>query len=152
MLGAGANRNQQGGTGNQGRGRGDKKANGICAANPPPRCKGGNGVPLAGVQSTKHTPAAANTANRLQGRGVPIAPRKNGNRAPQTCHPSHRAPTRPLSPAANRRMRNKKLRKNREMQQKRRILRHNCALCAQRIIKRAVRVYKNDLCQKENSE
>lgn len=47
-----------------------------------------NGVPLAGVQSTKHTPAAANTANRLQGRGVPIAPRKNGNRAPQTCHPS----------------------------------------------------------------
>ena len=111
-----------------------------------------NGVPLAGVQSIKHTPAAANTANRLQGRGVPIAPQKNGNRAPQTCHPSHRAPTQPLSPAANRRMRNKKLRKNREMQQKRRILRHSCALCAQRIIKRAVKVYKNDRCQKENSE
>lgn len=133
-------------------GQGGQKSEWHMCSKPAPRCKGGNGVPLAGVQSTKHTPAAANTANRLQGRGVPIAPRKNGNRAPQTCHPSHRAPTQPLSPAANRRMRNKKLRKNREMQQKRRILRHNCALCAQRIIKRAVRVYKNDRCQKENSE
>ena len=42
-----------------------------------------------------------------QGRGVPIAPQKNGNRAPQTCHPSHKAPTQPPGPAANRRMRNK---------------------------------------------
>lgn len=66
-----------------------------------------NGVLLAGMQSTKHTPAAANTTNRLQGRGVPIAPQKNGNRAPQTCHPSHKAPTQPPGPAANRRMRNK---------------------------------------------
>ena len=32
--GAGANRDRQGGTGNQGQGRGDKKANGISAANP----------------------------------------------------------------------------------------------------------------------
>lgn len=40
MLGAGANRNQQWGTGNQGRGRGDKKANGICAANPHPGVRG----------------------------------------------------------------------------------------------------------------
>ena len=39
--GAGANRNQQWGTGNQGRGRGDKKANGICAANPHPGVRGG---------------------------------------------------------------------------------------------------------------
>lgn len=39
--------------------------------------------------------------------GVPIAPQKNGNCAPQTCHPSHKAPTQPPGPAANRRMRNK---------------------------------------------
>ena len=38
--GAGADRNRQGGTGNQGRGRGDKKANGISAANPHPVVKG----------------------------------------------------------------------------------------------------------------
>ena len=38
--GADANRNRQGGTGNQGRGRGDKKANGISAANPHPVVKG----------------------------------------------------------------------------------------------------------------
>ena len=38
--GAGADRNRQGGTGNQGRGRGDKKAKGISAANPHPVVKG----------------------------------------------------------------------------------------------------------------
>ena len=38
--GVGANRDRQGGTGNQGRGRGDKKANGISAANPHPVVKG----------------------------------------------------------------------------------------------------------------
>ena len=38
--GAGANRDRQGETGNQGRGRGDKKANSICAANPHPVVKG----------------------------------------------------------------------------------------------------------------
>ena len=38
--GAGADRNRQGGTGNQGQGRGDKKANGISAANPHPVVKG----------------------------------------------------------------------------------------------------------------
>ena len=38
--GAGANRDRRGGTGNQGRGRGDKKANGISAANPHPVVKG----------------------------------------------------------------------------------------------------------------
>ena len=38
--GAGANRDRQGGTGNQGRGRENKKANGISAANPHPVVKG----------------------------------------------------------------------------------------------------------------
>ena len=104
--GAGANRNRQGGTGNQGRGRGDKKTNGISAANPHPVVKGER-RPVGGRAIHQTPPAAANTANRLQGRGVPIAPQKNGNRAPQTCHPSHKAPTQPPGPAANRRMRNK---------------------------------------------
>ncbi len=76
--GAGANRNRQGGTGNQGQGKGDKKANGISAANPHPVVKGER-RPVGGraIHHT-HTPAAANTANRLQGRGVPIAPQKTG--------------------------------------------------------------------------
>ena len=151
MLGAGANRDRQGGTGNQGRGRGDRKANGICAANPHPgvrgerRPVGGRAIHQTHTRRRKHRKPFA-------GARCTHCAAKNGNRAPQTCHPSHKAPTQPLSPAANRRMRNKKLRKNREMQQKRRILRHSCALCAQRIIKRAVKVYKNDRCQKENSE
>ena len=38
--GAGADRDRQGGTGNQRRGRGDKKANGISPANPHPVVKG----------------------------------------------------------------------------------------------------------------
>ena len=104
--GAGANRNRQGGTGNQGRGRGDKKANGISAANPHPVVKGER-RPVGGraIHHTHPPPQTPQTV--LQGRGVPIAPQKNGNRAPQTCHPSHKAPTQPPGPAANRRMRNK---------------------------------------------
>ena len=104
--GAGADRNRQGGTGNQGRGRGDKKANGISAANPHPVVKGER-RPVGGraIHHTHPPPQTPQTV--LQGRGVPIAPQKNGNRAPQTCHPSHKAPTQPPCPAANRRMRNK---------------------------------------------
>ena len=104
--GAGANRDRQGGTGNQGRGRGNKKANGISAANPHPVVKGER-RPVGGraIHHTHPPPQTPQTV--LQGRGVPIAPQKNGNRAPQTCHPSHKAPTQPPCPAANRRMRNK---------------------------------------------
>ena len=104
--GAGADRDRQGGTGNQGRGRGDKKANGISAANPHPVVKGER-RPVGGraIHHTHPPPQTPQTV--LQGRGVPIAPQKNGNRAPQTCHPSHKAPTQPPCPAANRRMRNK---------------------------------------------
>ena len=104
--GAGADRDRQGETGNQGQGRGDKKANGISAANPHPVVKGER-RPVGGraIHHTHPPPQTPQTV--LQGRGVPIAPQKNGNRAPQTCHPSHKAPTQPPCPAANRRMRNK---------------------------------------------
>lgn len=58
-----------------------------------------NGVPLAGVQSTKHTPDAANTANRLQGRGVPIAPQKTGTvRRKPAIPPTRRPPSRQAPP------------------------------------------------------
>ena len=39
-LGAGANRNRQGGTGNQGRGRGGQKSEWHICSKPAPRCKG----------------------------------------------------------------------------------------------------------------
>lgn len=91
MLGAGANRNRQWGTGNQGRGRGDKKANGICAANPHPgvrgerRPVGGRAIhqthtrrrkhrkPFAGARCThcaakKREPCAANLPSLPTGR------------------------------------------------------------------------------------
>lgn len=104
--GAGANRNRQGGTGNQGQGRGDKKANGISAANPHPVVKGerrpvgGRAIHQTHTRRRKHRKpfAGARCTHRAA---------KNGNRAPQTCHPSHKAPTQPPGPATNRRMRNK---------------------------------------------
>ena len=84
--------------------------------------------------------------------GVPIAPQKNGNRAPQTCHPSHKAPTQPPGPAANRRMQNKYLRKNREIQQKKANFAEKLRSVCAEDHKRAVKVYKRDRCQKENQE
>ena len=104
--GAGANRNRQGGTGNQGRGRGDKKANGISAANPHPVVKGER-RPVGGHATPQTHPRRRKHRKPFAGARLPIAPQKNGNRAPQTCHPSHKAPTQPPGPAANRRMRNK---------------------------------------------
>ena len=132
--GAGANRDRQGGTGNQGRGRGDKKANGISAANPHPVVKGerhpvgGRAIHQTHTRRRKHRKpfAGARCTHR--------AAKKTGTVRRKPAIPPHRAPTQPPGPAANRHMRNKKLRKNREMQQKRRILRQSCALCAQRII------------------
>ena len=108
--GAGANRNRQGGTGNLGRGRGDKKANGISAANPHPVVKGER-RPVGG-RAIHHTHPPPQTVCRgavypsRRKKREPCAA-KNGNRAPQTCHPSHKAPAQPPGPAANRRMRNK---------------------------------------------
>ena len=104
--GAGANRNRQGGTGNQGRGRGDKKANGISAANPHPVVKGER-RPVGGHATHQTHTRRRKHRKPFAGARLPIAPQKNGNRAPQTCHPSHKAPTQPPGPAANRRMRNK---------------------------------------------
>ena len=97
--GAGANRNRQGETGNQGRGRGDKKANGISAANPHPVVKGerrpvgGRAIHQTHTRRRKHRKpfAGARCTHR--------AAKKNGNRAPQTCHPSHKAPTPPQTGA-----------------------------------------------------
>lgn len=152
MLGAGANRNQQWGTGNQGRGRGDKKSEWHMCSKPAPRCKGGTASRWRACNPPNPHPPPQTPQTVCRGAVYPLHREKTGTVRRKPAIPPHRAPTQPLSPAANRRMRNKKLRKNREMQQKRRILRHNCALCAQRIIKRAVRVYKSDRCQKENSE
>ena len=104
--GAGANRDRQGGTGNQGRGRGDKKANGISAANPHPVVKGerrpvgGRAIHQTHTRRRKHRKpfAGARCTHRAA---------KNGNRAPQTCPPAPRAPAPPRGAATNRRMRNK---------------------------------------------
>jgi len=104
------------------------------------------------VQSTKHTPAAANTANRLQGRGVLIAPQKNGNRAPQTCHPSHKAPTQPPDPATKQAHAKQIIaQKQGNVAKKVNSAAKLRSVCAEDH-KRAVKVYKRDRCQKENQE
>ena len=111
-----------------------------------------NGVPLAGVQSTKHTPAAANTANRLQGRGVPIAPQKkrepcaaNLPSLPQGAHPAAR-PRRKQAHA-------KQIiaQKQENATKKANFAAKLRSVCAEDH-KRAVKVYKSDRCQKENYE
>lgn len=84
--GAGADRNRQGGTGNQGRGRGDKKAKGISAANPHPVVKGER-RPVGGR-------AIHQTHTRRRKHRKPAIP------------PTRRPPSR-QTPPQNRRMRNK---------------------------------------------
>ena len=100
--GAGANRNRQWGIGNQGRGRGDKKANGICAANPHPVVKGerrpvgGRAIHQKHTRRRKHRKpfAGARCIHRAAKKREPCA--ANLPSLPQGTHP-----------AANRHMRNK---------------------------------------------
>ena len=119
--GAGANRDRQGGTGNQGRGRGDKKANGICAANPHPVVKGERrpvgGRAIHQTHTRRRKPAIPPTRRpprRKQAHAKQIIAQKQGNA------------TKKANFAA-------KLR----------------SVCAENH-KHAVKVYKNDRCQKEN--
>ena len=100
--GAGAERDRQGETGNQGRGRGDKKANGISAANPHPVVKGerrpvgGRAIHQTHTRRRKHRKpfAGARCTHRAAKKREPCA--ANLPSLPQGAHP-----------AANRRMRNK---------------------------------------------
>ena len=90
-----------------------------------------NGVPLAGVQSTKHTPAAANTANLPslpQGAHPAARPRRKQAHAKQIIAQKQENATKKANFAA-------KLR----------------SVCAEDH-KRAVKVYKSDRCQKENQQ
>ena len=103
--GAGANRNRQGGTGNQGRG-GQKSEWHICSK-PAPRCKGRTASRWRACNPPNTHPPPQTPQTVCRGAVYPSRRKKNGNRAPQTCHPSHKAPTQPPDPAANRRMRNK---------------------------------------------
>lgn len=151
MLGAGANRKQQGGTGNQGRGRGDKKANGICAANPHPGVRGErrpvgrraihqthtrrrkHRKPFAGARCThraakKREPCAANLPSLPQGVHPAARPRHKQAHAKQIIAQKQGNVAKKVNFAA-------KLR----------------SVCAEDH-KRAVKVYKNDRCQKENQE
>lgn len=72
--GAGANRNRQGGTGNQGQG-GQKSEWHICS-NPAPRCKGRTASRWRACNPPNTHPPPQTPQTGLQGRGVPIAPQK----------------------------------------------------------------------------
>lgn len=149
--GAGANRNRQGGTGNQERGREDKKANGKSAANPHPVVKGerrpvgGRAIhqthtrrrkhrkPFAGARCThraakKREPCAANLPSLPQGAHPAARPRRKQAHAKQIIAQKQENATKKANFVA-------KLR----------------SVCAEDH-KRAVKVYKRDRCQKENQE
>ena len=99
MLGAGANRNQQGGTGNQGRGRGDKKANGICAANPPPRCKGGTASRWRACNPPNTHPPLQTPQTVCRGAVYPLRREKTGTvRRKPAIPPTGRPPSRQAPP------------------------------------------------------
>lgn len=88
--GAGANRNRQGGTGNQGQG-GQKSEWHICS-NPAPRCKGRTASRWRACNPPNTHPPPQTPQTVCRGAVYPSRRKKNGNRAPQTCHPSHKAP------------------------------------------------------------
>ena len=127
--GAGANRNRQWGIGNQGRGRGDKKANGICAANPHPVVKGER-RPVGGrAIHQKHTRRRKKTGTVRRKPAIPPTrrpPRRKQAHAKQIIAQKQGNATKKANFAA-------KLR----------------SVCAENH-KHAVKVYKNDRCQKEN--
>lgn len=146
--GAGANRNRQWGTGNQGRGRGDKKANGISAANPHPVVKGerrpvgGHAIHQTHTRRRKHRKpfAGARCTHRAAKKREPCA--ANLPSLPQGAHPAAR-PRRKQAHAKQ------IIAQKQGNATKRRILLQSCALRAQRIIKRAVKVYKMTAAKKK---
>ena len=149
--GAGADRDRQGETGNQGQGRGDKKANGISAANPHPVVKGER-RPVGGraIHHTHPPPQTPQTV--LQGRGVPIAPQKK--REPCAAN----LPSLPQGAYPAARPRHKQAHAKQIIAQKQGNVAKKAnfaaklrSVCAENH-KRAVKVYKRDRCQKENQE
>ena len=97
--GAGANRNRQGETGNQGRGRGDKKANGISAANPHPVVKGER-RPVGGraIHQT-HTRRRKTPQTVCRGAVYPSRRKKTGTvRRKPAIPPTRRPPSRQAPP------------------------------------------------------
>lgn len=149
--GAGANRNRQGETGNQGQGRGDKKANGISAANPHPVVKGerrpvgGRAIHQTHTRRRKHRKpfAGARCTHRAAKKREPCA--ANLPSLPQGAHPAAR-PRRKQAHA-------KQIiaQKQGNVEKKANFAAKLRSVCAEDH-KHAVKVYKRDRCQKENQE
>ena len=150
--GAGANRNRQGGTGNQGRGREDKKANGISAANPHPVVKGER-RPVGG-RAIHHTHTRRRKHHKPFCRGAVYPSRRKKKREPCAAN----LPSLPQGAYPAARPRHKQAHAKQIIAQKQgnAAKKANFAaklrsVCAENH-KRAVKVYKRDRCQKENQE
>lgn len=149
--GAGANRDRQGGTGNQGRGRGNKKANGISAANPHPVVKGerrpvgGRAIHQTHTRRRKHRKpfAGARCTHRAAKKREPCA--ANLPSLPQGAHPA----ARPRHKQAH--AKQIIAQKQGNVAKKANFAAKLRSVCAEDH-KRAVKVYKRDRCQKENQE
>ena len=143
--GAGANRDRQGGTGNQGRGRGDKKANGICAANPHPVVKGER-RPVGGrAIHQKHTRRRKHRKPFAGARCIHRAAKKTGTVRRKPAIPPTRRPPRRKQAHAKQII----AQKQGNATKKANFAAKLRSVCAENH-KHAVKVYKNDRCQKEN--
>ena len=88
-------------------GAGGTKSEWHICSKPAPRCKGRTASRWRACNPPNTHPPPQTPQTVCRGAVYPSRRKKNGNRAPQTCHPFHKAPTQPPGPAANRRMRNK---------------------------------------------
>ena len=145
--GAGADRNRQGGTGNQGRGRGDKKANGISAANPHPVVKGERRpVGRRAIHQT-HTRRRKHRKPFAGARCTHRAAKKTGTVRRKPAIPPTRRPPRRKQAHAKQII----AQKQGNVAKKANFAAKLRSVCAEDH-KRAVKVYKRDRCQKENQE
>ena len=136
--------------GSQGRGEGGQKSEWHICSKPAPRCKGRTASRWRACNPPNTHPPPQTPQTVCRGAVYPSRRKKTGTVRRKPAIPPTRRPTSRQAPPQTGACETNNCAKNREMQQKRRILPQSCALRAQRIIKRAVKVYKMTAAKKEN--
>ena len=149
--GAGANRDRQGGTGNQGQGRGGQKSEWHICSKPAPRCKGRAASRWRACNPPNTHPPPQTPQTVCRGAVYPSRRKKrepcaaNLPSLPQGAHPA----ARPRHKQAH--AKQIIAQKQGNVAKKANFAAKLRSVCAEDH-KRAVKVYKSDRCQKENQE